>query len=117
MSSARKLEIQTVTQCALQMAAMQQQMSSIPPSVMQEQMRKFNQLTPEQKKQAAEQAKNIDPATISAQTSHIAEVSGWKVLTDAENLKAEGNRHHGLGQYAEAAEKYELASSKVQSEQ
>lgn len=96
------------------MAAMQQQMSNIPQSVLQEQMRNIQNLTPEQKRMAAQQAKHFDPSTLPSQTSQFAASAGQGAFMEADSLKKEGNRLHGLGQYNSAVSKYEAASQKLQ---
>ena len=98
----------------MQMAAMQQQMSSIPQSVLQEQMRNIQNLTPEQKRMAAQQAQHFDPSTLPSQTSQFAANAGQTAFAEANSLKREGNRLHGLGQYNTAVSKYEAASQKLQ---
>ncbi len=96
-----------------QLMQMQQQMQNIPQSVLQDQMRMFQNMSPEQQREAARQAENFNPADIASQTSQFAASQGWGGLKEAEELKKEGNRLHGLGQYSSAIKKYELASSKV----
>ena len=98
----------------LQMAAMQQQMSSMPQSVLQEQMRNIQNLTPEQKRMATQQAKNFDPSQLPSQTSQFTASATQRAFMEAENLKKEGNRLHGLGQYTSAVSQYEAASQKLQ---
>ena len=93
---------------------MQQQMSNIPQSVLQEQMRNIQNLTPEQKRMAAQQAKHFDPSTLPSQTSQFAASAGQGAFMEADSLKKEGNRLHGLGQYNSAVSKYEAASQKLQ---
>lgn len=96
------------------MAAMQQQMSSIPQSVLQEQMRNIQNLTPEQKRMAAQQAQSFDPSTLPSQTSQFAANATQRAFMDADSLKKEGNRLHGQGQYNSAVEKYQEASLRLQ---
>lgn len=96
------------------MAAMQQQMASMPQSVLQEQMRNIQNLTPEQKRMAAQQAKNFDPANLPSQTGQNAASADQRAFSEAESLKKEGNRLHGLGQYSSAVSQYEAASQKLQ---
>ena len=98
----------------LQMASMQQQMANIPQSVLQEQMRNIQNLTPEQKRMAAQQAQHFDPSTLPSQTSQFAAQAGQRTYMEADSLKKEGNRLHGLGQYSSAVSKYEAASQKLQ---
>lgn len=76
-------------------------------------MRMFQNMTPEQQRDAGRQAQNFNPAEIASQTSQMASSAGWGPLKEAEDLKKEGNRLHGLGQYSGAIKQYELASSKV----
>ena len=97
----------------MQMAAMQQQMASMPQSVLQEQMRNIQNLTPEQKRMAAQQAQHFDPSTLPSQASQFAATAGQSAFAEADSLKKEGNRLHGLGQYNSAVSKYEAASQKL----
>lgn len=100
-----------------QMAAMQQQMANIPQSVLQEQMRTVQNLTPEQRRMAAQQAKNFDLSYLASQTTQFAASTSQGVISEAEKLKREGNRLHGLGQYSSAIVQYDLASSMLQGKQ
>jgi hypothetical protein len=100
----------------LQMSQMQEQMKNIPQSVLQDQMKMFQNMTPDQQRMAGKKAQDLDPSDIVNQGSQFASGSGWSELKEAEDLKKEGNRLHGLGQYSSAIKKYELASNKVTGE-
>ena len=99
---------------SLFLLGVQRQMKDIPPSVIQEQMTLFRNLTPEQKRQAQEQARRTDPASMTAQAGQFAASAGWRMLREAEELKAAGNKAHSSGNYAGAAQLYEEADSRVQ---
>lgn len=90
---------------------MQKHMQSIPPSVLQEQMKIFEGMSAEQKALAAEKAKYVDPQTVAAQAQRLADSAGWNNSQEAEKLKCDGNRLHESKEYDAARRKYEEAIS------
>lgn len=99
------------------MAAMQQQMASMPPEMMQQAMQMAQNATPEQIAQMRAAASSMPPETLAAQASQAASMYGGQgagaqqrqQLEAATQLKAEGNRLHGAKAWREAAQKYERA--------
>ena len=88
---------------------MQQQVASMPASVIAEQMKAFQRLSPEQQRFAASQAASVDPSTVLSQQAG----GNSQELAEAQRLKSEGNNLHGLKQYRPAAEKYEAAKKSL----
>lgn len=79
---------------------------------MQHVMNMFNSMTPEQRRAAQEAAANTDPDLLikNANTAASQLSAQQKYVFDASiQLKSDGNRLHGLKQYADAAEKYTRA--------
>lgn len=101
------------------MAAMQQQMASMPPEMMQQAMQMAQNATPEQIAQMRAAAASMPPETLAAQASQAADMYAGQgagaqqrqPLEAAAQLKAEGNRLHGAKAWHEAADKYERAIS------
>lgn len=60
------------------------------------------------------QAQHFDPSILPTGTSHSASVSDRKASLEAESLKKEGNRLHGLGLFDGAVSKYEAAIQALQ---
>ncbi|KAL4458511.1 hypothetical protein ABPG75_013376 [Micractinium tetrahymenae] len=105
-----------------QMAAMQQQMASMPPEMMQQAMQMAQNATPEQIAQMRAAASTMPPEVMAAQASQAAGMYAGQgagqqqqrqQLEAAAQLKAEGNRLHGAKAWREAAEKYERALSSL----
>ena len=102
-------------QCyCVQLAAMQRSMQNVPPSVVQEQLKAFEAMTPDQRRSLAERASTIDPNMLASQAEEYAKSANWKSLREAESLKAEGNALHTSGSFAAAAAKYKLALETLQ---
>lgn len=98
------------------MAALQQQVGNITPEMMQQQLRMFNNMTPQQQAEVQRQAGQLTPEQLSARAGQYQQHSAGQQnyqLQAAQNLKAEGNKLHSAGSYRAAAEKYEQALGSV----
>ena len=100
----------------MQMAALQQQMGTISPEMMQQQMSMFNSMSPQQQAEVQRQASQLTPEQIAARAGRYQPPAAGQQsyqFQAAQNLKAEGNKLHSAGSYRAAAERYEQALTNV----
>lgn len=88
---------------------MQESLKQVPHSVLQEQLRAFESLTPDQRRSLAERAADVSPELLTSQAEEYAKNAKWQSIKEAETLKAEGNALHATRQFLAAAAKYRLA--------
>eukprot|EP00775_Hariotina_reticulata_P006189 gene6189-6425_t len=98
------------------MQSMMSSMGNMNPAMMQTAMQQMQNMSPAELELARQQMNSMDPAAIANQAQEASNMMSARqqyVINGSKLLKADGNRLHTAGKYAEAAEKYERARTNL----
>eukprot|EP00878_Enallax_costatus_P031381 GHUV01034316.1.p1 GENE.GHUV01034316.1~~GHUV01034316.1.p1 ORF type:complete len:171 (+),score=68.05 GHUV01034316.1:506-1018(+) len=99
-----------------QMQAMMGSMGNMNPNMMQQAMQQMQNMSPADMENMRRQMNSMDPATLASQAQQAAkQLSAQQqyMYNGSMQLKAEGNKLHSAGKYADATEKYARAKENL----